>query len=89
MNATPFRLAAALIACALAGCSTTKTTPDSTEAPEARTERSDRVTSMGSWIPRKKTKAQMIGDGTRVVEGSALEKVQAAGAANVPRDPSR
>ncbi|MBA4138836.1 MAG: hypothetical protein C0518_16145 [Opitutus sp.] len=71
-----------------AGCNSTKTA--TAEKPRAAKDEYTQVNSMGSWIPRKvKKQADLIGDGTQTVDGSALEKVQQAGHSRVPRDAGR
>ena len=80
-------LIAALACCAFAGgCNFTQTSAQP-EKQKASRDEYVQVNSMGSWIPRKvKKKSDLIGDSTQVVESDALQRVQAAGAANVPKE---
>jgi curli biogenesis system outer membrane secretion channel CsgG len=77
-------------AAGLAGCKTTPSSTATVEKPKAAKTDYQQVNSMGSWIPRKvKKQSDLIGDSTKVVDGSALERVQQAGHTKVPRDTGR
>ncbi len=79
-------LAAAVL---LGGCSTSTKSAD-TKAP-AKTAQDDQayvpVSTMGSWIPRKvKKKEDVIGTTGENVAPEAMNRVNAQGASNIPKD---